>query len=155
MSQIHNFFLKSIDGRLVHLSDFKGKKMLLVNTASECRYTDQYQALQELHSKHGDKIAVLGFPSNQFGGQEPGSNDEIATFCETNYGVSFPLFEKIMVSGDEKHPLYDWLTDEDLNGWNSQEPNWNFCKYLVDEEGNLKKFFEASISPLSDEIING
>ena len=155
MSQIHNFFLKSIDGKMVHMADFKGKKMLLVNTASKCGYTGQYAELQELHEKHGDQIIVMGFPSNQFGGQEPGSNEEIAAFCEQNYGVTFPLFEKVEVVGENKHPLFEWLTDKELNGWNDREPNWNFCKYLVDENGNLKQFFASPVSPLSEEIVNG
>ncbi|WPP53623.1 glutathione peroxidase [Catalinimonas niigatensis] len=152
-ASFYEFSLNNIEGKAVDFSQFKGKKVLLVNVASKCGYTPQYEGLQELYEKYGDKVVILGFPANNFGGQEPGSNQEIATFCETNYGVSFPMFEKVSVKGMDKHPLYRWLSDSKLNGWNDQEPSWNFCKYLVDEEGKLIKFFPSSTKPMSDELI--
>lgn len=152
-SSFYEFTLKDIEGKTIDFSQFRGKKVLLVNVASKCGYTPQYEGLQELHEKYGDKVVVLGFPANNFGGQEPGSNEEIATFCESNYGISFPVFEKISVKGLDKHPLYRWLSDSKLNGWNNEEPSWNFCKYLVDEEGKLMKFFPSSTQPMADELI--
>ncbi|MDF9800721.1 glutathione peroxidase [Catalinimonas alkaloidigena] len=151
-ASFYDFSLNSIEGKAVNFSQFKGKKVLLVNVASKCGYTPQYKGLQELNEKYGDKVVILGFPANNFGGQEPGSNEEIATFCEANYGVTFPMFEKISVKGIDKHPLYRWLSDSSLNGWNDQEPSWNFCKYLVDEEGRLIKFFPSSVEPMSEEL---
>ncbi|MEK6480892.1 glutathione peroxidase [Catalinimonas sp. 4WD22] len=152
-ASFYDFSMNSIEGKAINFSQFKGKKVLLVNVASKCGYTPQYEGLQELNEKYGDKVVVLGFPANNFGGQEPGSNEEIATFCEASYGVTFPMFEKISVKGLDKHPLYRWLSDSSQNGWNDQEPSWNFCKYLVDEEGKLVKFFPSSVKPLSDELI--
>lgn len=140
-------------GEPVDFSIYKGKKVLLVNTASKCGYTPQYKTLQELHSKHGDKIVILGFPANNFGKQEPGSNEEIGSFCKKNYGVTFQMFEKISVKGEDMHPLYQWLSQKDKNGWNNEEPNWNFCKYLVNEKGELEKFYTSSVDPMSDEIL--
>lgn len=152
-ASFHEFKVNSIDGQPVNFDQFKGKKVLLVNVASRCGYTPQYEGLQELYEKYGNKIVVLGFPANNFGGQEPGSNDDIASFCEATYGVTFPMFEKVSVKGLDKHPLYRWLSDSKLNGWNDQEPSWNFCKYLVDENGKLLKFFPSSVKPMSDELI--
>jgi len=152
-ASFHEFKVNSIDGQPVNFDQFKGKKVLLVNVASRCGYTPQYEGLQELYEKYGDKIVVLGFPANNFGGQEPGSNEDIASFCEATYGVTFPMFEKVSVKGLDKHPLYRWLSDSKLNGWNDQEPSWNFCKYLVDENGKLLKFFPSSVKPMSDELI--
>jgi glutathione peroxidase len=110
--------------------------------------------MKELHEKHGDKVIVMGFPANNFGGQEPGTLDEIKDFCSTNYGITFPMFEKISVKGVDKHPLYRWLSDKELNGWNNSEPSWNFCKYLIDENGKLMKFFPSSVKPMDDEILS-
>jgi len=149
----HEFKLKNIDGEEVDFSQYKGKKVLLVNVASKCGYTSQYAELQELHEKHGDKVVVLGFPANNFGGQEPGSEKEIKTFCSENFGVTFPMFEKLSVKGVDKHPLYRWLSDKDLNGWNDKEPAWNFSKYLVDEEGKLVDFYPSAVSPMDEKII--
>lgn len=151
-ASFYDFSMKNIEGEAIDFSQYKGKKVLLVNVASKCGYTPQYEGLQKLSEKYADQLVVLGFPANNFGGQEPGSNDEIAVFCEANYGVTFPMFEKISVKGIDKHPLYRWLSDSSLNGWNDQEPSWNFCKYLVDEEGKLIKFFPSSVEPLSDEL---
>lgn len=152
-ASFYDFSLKNIKGEAVDFSQFKGKKVLLVNVASRCGYTPQYEGLQQLSEKYSEKLVILGFPANNFGAQEPGTNTEIAEFCTSNYGVSFPMFEKISVKGFDKHPLYRWLSDSKLNGWNNQEPNWNFCKYLVDEEGQLIKFYPSSVKPLSDELI--
>ncbi|MGY6557868.1 MAG: glutathione peroxidase [Nitritalea sp.] len=149
---IYDFTLNDIDGKSVSLADYKGKKLLLVNVASKCGYTPQYEDLQNLHEQYGDKVTILAFPANNFGGQEPGTNEEIKQFCATNYGVGFQLFDKISVKGADKHPLYRWLSDKNMNGWNNQEPSWNFCKYLVNEEGALVKFFPSSVNPMDEEI---
>ncbi len=145
----YDFTMNRIDGTAVDFSQYKGRKVLLVNTASECGYTPQYEDLQNLHETHGDKVVVLGFPANNFGGQEPGSNDNIAQFCQVNYGVSFPLFEKISVAGSDRHELYQWLEQE-----NGHQPNWNFCKYLVDEQGKVLAFFPSSVNPMEEAITN-
>ncbi|WP_194774858.1 glutathione peroxidase [Pararhodonellum marinum] len=150
----YDFKVNDIDGNEVDLSQFKGKKVLVVNVASKCGYTPQYADLQELNEKHGDKVAILGFPANNFGGQEPGTNENIKQFCTENYGVTFQMFDKISVKGVDKHPLYRWLSDKNMNGWNDKEPTWNFCKYLIDENGNLKKFFPSAINPMDEEIIS-
>jgi glutathione peroxidase len=149
----YDFKMKSIDGKEISFADFKGKKVLIVNTASECGYTPQYEGLQKLHTEYGDKVTIIGFPANDFGGQEPGSNEEIKGFCSKNYGVSFLMMEKISVKGDKMDPLYKWLSTSAMNGWNNDAPNWNFCKYLIDEEGKLIKFYNSSIKPLSDEVV--
>ena len=151
-SDFYSFTMNSIDGDPIDFSRFKGKKLLLVNVASKCGYTPQYGDLEKLHEQYGDKITILGFPANNFGGQEPGSNEEIAEFCQKNYGVEFQMFEKISVKGDDQHPLYQWLTDAEKNGWNDQAPSWNFCKYLVDEKGQLVKFYASGVNPMSEEI---
>ena len=150
---VYDFTVKSIDGKDVKLSQYKGKKLLIVNTASECGYTPQYKELEELSKKYGDKVTVLGFPANNFGGQEPGSEKEIATFCEKNYGVTFPLFSKISVKGDDMAPLYKFLSDKSKNGAVSEAPSWNFCKYLVDENGHVVKFYPSKVTPLSAELV--
>ncbi|MBL0046741.1 MAG: glutathione peroxidase [Bacteroidetes bacterium] len=152
-TSVYDFTLISIDGKDLSLAQFKGKKMLLVNTASECGNTPQYAELEELHKKYADKVEVLGFPANNFGGQEPGSNQDIQSFCTKNYGVTFTMFEKISVKGSEMAPLYKWLSTKELNGWNDTQPDWNFAKYLINEKGELIKFFPASLSPMSDEIL--
>ena len=148
-SEFYAFKLKALDGKTdVNFSQFKGKKVLIVNVASECGFTPQYKPLQELHEKYGDKIAVLGFPANNFGSQEPGNNEQIATFCKKNYGVSFQMFSKISVKGGDQHALYKWLKKE-----SGKEPNWNFCKYLLDENGKVLKFFPSSVDPMGEEIV--
>jgi glutathione peroxidase len=151
---IYEFKMKDIDGKEVDFAAYKGKKLLLVNVASKCGYTPQYADLQELNEKHGDKVTILAFPANNFGGQEPGTSEDIKEFCSTNYGVTFQLFEKISVKGADKHPLYRWLSDKNLNGWNNTEPSWNFCKYLIDENGKLVKFFPSSVKPLDNDLIS-
>jgi glutathione peroxidase len=150
----HQFKVKTIDGKELNLSDFKGKKVLVVNVASQCGYTPQYKQLQELYERKKDKgFEIIAFPSNDFGGQEPGTNQEIKNFCERNYGVTFTVCEKIAVIGQNQHPLYKWLTTKQENGWNDQAPTWNFCKYLIDENGNLVKYYSSAVSPLDDVIL--
>jgi glutathione peroxidase len=153
-SLFYNFKIKTIDGQEIDFNRYKGKKVLVVNVASKCGYTPQYKDLQALHEQYGDKVAILGFPANNFGSQEPGTNDEIMQFCSSNYGVSFQMFEKISVKGADMHPLYRWLTDKDQNGWNDQVPSWNFCKYLINENGELIKFYASGVKPMADEVIN-
>lgn len=151
----YDFKLKSLDGKEeISLSRYKGKKVLLVNVASACGLTPQYEDLQKLHEQYGEKVVILGFPANNFMGQESGTNAEIASFCKKNYGVTFQMFEKISVKGDDQHPLYQWLTKKAQNGWNDAEPDWNFAKYLVNEKGELIKFFPARTKPLSEEILS-
>ncbi len=152
-ASVYDFTVKSIDGKDVKLSQYKGKKLLIVNTASECGYTPQYKELEELYKKHGDKVTVLGFPANNFGGQEPGTEAQIATFCEKNYGVTFPLFSKVSVKGIDTAPLFKFLADRTRNGTVSDAPNWNFCKYLVDEKGYVVKFYPSKVTPLSPELL--
>jgi len=149
---VHDFTLKSIDGKEVSLSQFKGKKLLIVNVASQCGYTPQYKDLEELSKTYKDKLVVLGFPANNFGSQEPGNNSEIKSFCEKNYGVSFPMFSKVSVVGKDQDPLFKFLSSKDLNGSVGDSPRWNFSKYLVDENGKVLKFFPSSVKPLSKDI---
>ncbi|WP_425638590.1 glutathione peroxidase [Algoriphagus yeomjeoni] len=150
----YEFTMKDLNGDVVDFSNFKGKKVMVVNVASKCGYTPQYEELQKLYAKHSDKIVILGFPANNFGGQEPGSNEEIKSFCSENYGVTFPMFEKVSVKGFDKHPIYRWLTDANLNGWNNEEPSWNFCKYILNEKGELINYFPSKVSPLDQEILD-
>lgn len=155
MSKFYTFKIKSLDGEEIDFAQYKGKNVLLVNVASKCGYTPQYADLQKLHEKYGSQVVVLGFPSNDFGGQEPGSHEEIASFCKKNYGVTFQMFEKISVKGNDMHPLYRWLSNKTENGGIvSDVPTWNFCKYLVNKEGKVVKFFPSRTSPLDEEIIN-
>jgi glutathione peroxidase len=135
------------------LSAFKGKKVLFVNVASECGFTPQYNELQHLYDNHKDKLTVVGVPCNQFGGQEPGDAQQIATFCERNFGVTFPLTEKIEVKGSNQHALYQWLTKSELNGKEDSSVEWNFQKYLIDENGALLKVFAPGVNPLDDSLV--
>lgn len=151
-SSIYDFKLKTLDGQELSLSKFKGKKMLIVNVASECGFTPQYKNLQALHEQYGNKVVVIGFPANNFGGQEPGSSTEIKSFCTKNYGVTFQMMEKISVKGSDMNPLYKWLSTKEENGTCSDAPGWNFCKYLIDENGNVVKFFNSKVDPLSPDI---
>ena len=148
----HNFSVKALDGTTINLADFKGKKLLIVNTASECGYTPQYKELQALHEKYKNKLVVIGFPANNFGSQEPGSNADIKSFCQKNYGVTFPMAEKISVKGDDTAPLYQWLTQKSQNGVMDAEVKWNFNKFLLDENGRLIAKFDSRVAPLSEEI---
>jgi glutathione peroxidase len=151
-TSVHEFKLRTLEGEEISLSKFKGKKMLIVNVASECGYTPQYKELQELHEKFGNKVSVIGIPANNFGAQEPGTALEIREFCTKNYGVTFQMMEKVSVKGDDMHPLFQWLSKKELNGVNDQPPTWNFCKYLIDEEGRVIKFFNSKVKPTSEEI---
>ncbi len=151
----HDFSVISIDGDTVNLSDYSGKKILVVNTASKCGYTKQYKDLQELYSKYeSQNFVIIGFPANNFRKQEPGTNAEIKEFCSKNYGVSFPLMAKISVKGDNIHPVYQWLTNKSENKVKDSEVAWNFQKYLIDEEGNLVDFFPSKVKPRSTKITN-
>lgn len=145
---IYDFKINSLEGEEIDFSRYKGKNLLIVNVASKCGFTPQYADLQKLHDEFGDKVIILGFPANSFGSQEPGSHDDIAAFCERNYGVKFQMFEKISVKGDDQHPLYQWLKDK-----TGQEPTWNFCKYLVKADGTVK-FFPSKVKPLDPKILN-
>jgi len=149
---IYQFNIKGIDGKVIDLAQFKGRKMLLVNVASECGYTKQYKDLEELHKKYQDKLIIIGFPCNQFGGQEPGTENEIASFCQKNFGVSFLLTQKIEVKGTNQHPIYNWLTDKSKNGKLDSSVKWNFQKYLIDENGYLVDVFYSATNPMSDKI---
>lgn len=144
---LHDFEMNAIDGTAIDLSQYKGKYVLIVNVASKCGYTPQYEDLQNLHEQFGDKIAVLGFPANDFGGQEPGTNLAIAEFCQANYGVDFQMFEKISVTGSSRHALYDWLAAE-----SGESPTWNFCKYLISPDGEVIGFFPSAVNPLDEKI---
>lgn len=143
------------NGTAFDFSQLKGKKVLLVNTASDCGYTNQYDDLQKLYEQQKDKLIILGFPANDFKEEEKGTDGEIAEFCKINFGVTFPLMKKsTVVKGAEQNDVFKWLTDSLKNGWNNKQPPWNFSKYLVNEEGVLINYFSPSISPLSDEVIN-
>ena len=146
---VYDFKMKSLDGKEIDFTQYKGKYMLIVNTASKCGYTPQYKDLEKLHEQFGNKVAVLGFPANNFLWQEPGSNEEIATFCERNYGVKFQMFEKVSVKGSDKAPLYSWLEAK-----TGETPSWNFCKYLVSPEGNVLGFYTPQVRPLDKAIMN-
>lgn len=154
-TNFHSFKVKTIDGEEISLSKFKGKKVLVVNTASECGLTPQYKDLEALYKKYKDKnFVIVGFPANNFAGQEPGSNQDIKTFCAKNYGVSFPMMEKISVKGNDMHPLYKWLTSKELNGKEDAAVKWNFQKFMIDENGNYVGHVSPKDNPMSDEIVN-
>ena len=147
MTTVYDFEASSIGGKPVSLSDFRGKVLLIVNTASACGFTPQFAGLEELHKAYADKgLAVLGFPCNQFGSQDPGSNDEIEAFCERNYGVSFPMFEKVDVNGDEAHPLFAWLRQE-KSGLLGGRIKWNFTKFLIGRDGTVVDRFGPTTKP--------
>lgn len=155
MKTLHDFTIETLQGETFDLSTLKGKKVLVVNTASECGLTPQYAQLQELYEKFGgENFEIVGFPSNDFAGQEPGSNDEIASFCQKNYGVTFPMMIKIKVKGDGQHPIYQWLTSKAQNGVGDYEVQWNFHKFLVDEDGKLVKDVSPQTAPIDPEIID-
>jgi len=151
---IYNFTIKGLKGDEIDFSQFKGKKLLIVNTASECGFTPQYQQLQELYEYFHNELVVICCPSNDFGNQEPGDESDIATFCENHYGVTFPMTKKIQVKGSNKHPLYQWLTNKELNQQQDSDIQWNFQKYLIDEEGQLLEVLPPSVDPVSEEVIN-
>ncbi|MEI9808465.1 MAG: glutathione peroxidase [Bacteroidota bacterium] len=143
------------NGSELDLSTLKGKKVLLVNTASDCGYTHQYEDLQKLAEEYKDKLVIIGFPANDFKEQEKGTDEEIAKFCKLNYGVSFPLMKKsTVIKAPEQNIVFQWLSDSAKNGWNNNPPSWNFTKYLVNEEGVLVNYFGPSISPLSKDVLD-
>jgi len=149
----YDLTIKSLDGKtVINLSQFKGKKVLCVNVASKCGYTPQYEGLEKLYENNKEKLVIIGFPCNQFMYQESGTADEIATFCKKNYGVTFPLSEKIDVKGKQQHPIYQWLTNKETNGVKDVDVKWNFGKFLIDENGKFLEYFPSSTVPLGEEI---
>lgn len=151
MSNILNFKVKDINGKEVELNKYKGKVLLIVNVASKCGYTKQYKGLQELYQKYNNKgFEILGFPCNDFGNQEPGTNEEIKEFCTTNFGVTFPMFDKVKVLGEKKAPLYALLTNNEVTG--KDDIKWNFEKFLIDKNGNVVKRYRSGVEPLSKEL---
>ena len=149
---IYDFNVESLDGGTIDFSKFKGKKILIVNTASKCGYTPQYEDLQKLYEAYKDKLVIVGFPANNFGGQEPGSNGEIKEFCKKNYGVTFPMAAKVSVKGDDIAPIYKWLCSKAENGVMDAEIKWNFGKFLLDEKGKLIAYFPSKVKPMDAEI---
>ena len=143
---IYDFKMNALDGSPIDFSKYKGKTLLIVNVASKCGNTPQYADLQKMNELYGDKVTILGFPANNFGGQEPGSNAEIGEFCKANYGVTFQMFEKISVKGDDQHALFKWLKEK-----TGSEPTWNFCKYIVKPDGTVK-FFSSKVKVTDKEI---
>ncbi len=149
---IHSFKVKSIEGGTIDFSKFKGKKILVVNTASKCGYTPQYEALEKVYEQYKDKLVIVGFPANNFGSQEPGSDDEIQEFCKARFGVKFPLASKISVKGEDMAPIYKWLTTKSENGVLDATIAWNFNKFLLDENGKMIAYFPSKVTPDSEEI---
>ena len=151
-SSLYNITLTDAEGNNFKLERFKGKNLLIVNVASRCGYTSQYIDLQRLHDKHGKDVQILAIPCNDFGRQEPGTMEQIVEFCEVNYGIKFPILQKSKIKGNTPHPLYKWLSDPVKNGWNSELPTWNFCKYLINKRGELVGFYPSNVNPTSKEI---
>ena len=151
---VHEFTVDDIDGDSISLSKYKGQKIMIVNTASKCGLTPQYKKLQSLYDTYKDSgLVIIGFPANDFMSQEPGSNGDIAEFCQKNYGVTFPMMSKVTVKGKDIHPLFDFLTDKKKNGVSNESVSWNFQKFLVNEEGQLEEVFSPKTQPDSEEII--
>jgi len=154
MKTFYDFSVQDIQGQEFSLSQFKGYKVLLVNTASKCGYTSQYAELEELYKANRDSsFIILGFPCDDFGGQEPGSEAEIAEFCSVNYGVSFPMMSKVSIKGDKTHDLYHWLQRQELNGKDDFRVSWNFCKFLINTNGSIETMYPSSVSPLDEKIL--
>ena len=154
MNSIHQFSVEGLVGETLDFADFAGKKILVVNVASECGYTPQYQQLQELYTHFGDRLVVVGFPCNDFGAQESGSTDAIRQFCTKRYGVTFPLAAKVQIKGPNRHPVYRWLTSAAENGHLDSTVSWNFQKYLLDEQGHLLAVFPPACDPLDPALLN-
>ena len=152
ITSLYDIKINSISGEKINLADFKGKKILFVNVASKCGFTPQYDGLQELYELYKDKLMIIGVPSNQFGGQEPGTAEQIQSFCKLNYGVTFLITEKVDVKGKNQHPLYTWLTKKENNGVKNSSVKWNFQKYLVDENGELIDYYFSLTKPMSKKI---
>jgi glutathione peroxidase len=150
---IHSFKVKSIEGGTIDFAKFKGKKILVVNTASKCGYTPQYEALEKVYEQYKDKLVIVGFPANNFGAQEPGSDGEIQEFCKARFGVKFPLASKVSVKGDDMAPIYKWLTSKAENGVLDAAISWNFNKFLLDENGKMIAYFPSKVTPDSEEIL--
>jgi len=154
-SSFYDYSVELINGDKVTLDKYKGKKVIIVNVASKCGYTYQYGGLQKLYDEYGDKVEIIGVPSNDFLFQEPGKNKDIQTFCKSNYGVEFPIIKKTVVKKNSKqHPLYSWLSFKELNGWNDSPPGWNFYKYLINEEGTLVNILSSKTKPQDKEVID-
>lgn len=151
-SSIYEMKLKLNNGDLISLSKFKGKKLMFVNVASRCGFTSQYKKLQQLYEKKNDVLEIIAIPCNDFGRQEPGSAEDIKRFCESNYKVTFTIADKQNIKSRTRSELYNWLSDPALNGWNDQLPSWNFCKYLIDENGELTHFFKSNVDPVGEKI---
>ncbi len=150
---IYDFKVEALTGGTIDFAKFKGKKILIVNTASKCGNTPQYKDLEALYEKYKGKLVIVGFPANNFGAQEPGTNGEISEFCQKNYGVSFPMAAKISVKGDDMAAIYQWLTDKQYNGVESSSVKWNFQKYLINEKGEYVQFFSPKTQPMDESII--
>jgi glutathione peroxidase len=154
-TSFYDFTVKDISGEDYSLSQLKGKKVLVVNTASKCGNTPQYEGLEKLYKKYGgDDFVIIGFPANNFANQEPGTNEEIATFCKKNYGVTFPMMSKISVRGDDQHPLYKWLTSKSENGVEDSKVTWNFQKYMINEDGQLVGHIAPGIKPENEKLVS-
>jgi glutathione peroxidase len=151
-TSIYDFKVPSLDGNTIDLAKYKGKNILIVNTASQCGFTKQYAELEQLYEKYKGNLVIVGFPANNFGQQEPGTNAEIKEFCSKNYGVTFPMAEKISVKGEDIHPLFKWLTSKQENGVMDAEIKWNFTKFLLDKNGKLVAVFPSAVTPMSEEI---
>lgn len=150
---IHEFQIQALDSdEIIDFSDYKGKKILVVNVASKCGFTYQYEDLEKLYQQYKDQLVIVGFPCNQFLGQEPGSEEKIAQFCSTQYGVSFPMTTKVNVKGKDAHPIYKWLTKKELNGKDNYKISWNFNKFLLDENGQILDYFGSRTKPLDESI---
>jgi glutathione peroxidase len=152
-STIYQFKVASLEGDTINLSQFKGKKILIVNVASECGYTPQYEDLEKLYEQYKDKMVIIGFPANNFAGQEPGSNADIKEFCSSKFHVTFPMAEKISVKGNDMAPIYHWLTEKNLNSVENSEVSWNFNKYLIDENGHYLCHFKSKTEPFDPQLI--
>jgi glutathione peroxidase len=153
VTSVYTIPFELINGDTADLSVYRGKKIVVVNTASDCGYTGQYEELQKLYAQRKDDIVIIGFPANDFKQQEKGSNEEIASFCKKNYGVDFPLAMKTtVIKSADQHPIFKWLSDQKQNGWNEQAPSWNFSKYIIDEQGKLIGYFDPGVSPLGSDF---
>jgi glutathione peroxidase len=153
-TSFYDFTVKDSHGEDFAFSQLKGKKVLIVNTASKCGFTPQYEGLQKLYEKYGgDDFVIIGFPANNFANEEPGTDAEIATFCRENYGVTFPMMSKISVKGDDQHPVYRWLTSKSENGVENSKVRWNFQKYCIDEKGQLVRHFSTTVKPESKKLV--
>lgn len=150
---IYDYKVESLDGGEINFADYKGKKILVVNTASECGFTPQYADLEKVYQQYKDKVVIIGFPANNFGGQEPGTNAEIGAFCQKNYGVTFPMAAKVSVKGDDTAPIFKYLTEKELNGVKNTAILWNFTKFLLDENGKLIDTFISTTKPTDDAIV--